>query len=118
MNGKLASLGTVSPLQASRKDSKPHSQDKLRKTPSSYQSKYQTPNQFESVLSPAELIENDITTSLSAYSKGANISKQFKNLLDEKDGDGGSIVSYESYGFSLDGVGDQSTVANSTKYGY
>jgi hypothetical protein len=36
-------------------------------------------------------------------------------MVDKAD-DGESVISYESYGFSLDGA--DCTVANSTKYGY
>lgn len=67
-------------------------------------------------LYPAEVIDDDITSSLSAYANGIGISKQMKTLVDKAD-DGASVCSYESYGFSLDGA-DYSTVANSTKYGY
>jgi hypothetical protein len=67
----------------------------------------------ESGLYPAEVIDDDITSSLSAY--GAGISNHFKKMVDKDDG--ASVDSYESYGFSLDGA-DYSTVANSTKYGY
>jgi hypothetical protein len=67
-------------------------------------------------LYPAEVIDDDITSSLSAYANGIGISKQMKTLVDKVD-DGASVCSYESYGFSLDGA-DYSTVANSTKYGY
>lgn len=66
-------------------------------------------------LYPAEIIDDDITSSLSAYGKGIGMQKNFK--LQNND-DGVSLSSVESYGFSLDGVGDQSTLANSTKYGY
>ena len=62
----------------------------------------------------ADIIDDDITSSLSAYGNG--ISNHFKSIVDKTD-DGESVVSYESYGFSLDGA-DYSTVANSTKYGY
>ena len=65
-------------------------------------------------LYPAEIIDDDITSSLSAYGKGIGIKKQYQQNAD----DGVSLSSVESYGFSLDGVGDQSTIANSTKYGY
>ncbi len=64
-------------------------------------------------LYPAGIIDDDITSSLSAYGKGVGIRNQHQN------DDGISLSSVESYGFSLDGVGgDQSTYANSTKYGY
>lgn len=63
----------------------------------------------------ADIIDDDITSSLSAYGNGG-ISDHFKSMVDKND-DGESVVSYESYGFSLDGA-DYSTVANSTKYGY
>lgn len=64
-------------------------------------------------LYPAGLIDDDINSSLSAYGKGVGIRNQYQN------DDGLSLSSVESYGFSLDGVGgDQSTYANSTKYGY
>ena len=65
-------------------------------------------------LYPAEVIEDDINSSLSAYGKG--VSQHLKRMVDDQ-GDGASLSSYESYGFSLDGA-DYSTVANSTKYGY
>eukprot|EP01083_Nonionella_stella_P196571 723157_1 len=95
-------------------------------------------------LYPADVIDNDITSSLAEYSKGTSIGKHFRKLLGENNTnndssmvegntvtnllgndnanndvhDGGaSVSSYESYGFSLDGA-DYSTVANSTKYGY
>eukprot|EP00979_Chaetoceros_neogracilis_P012186 scaffold3156_cov268-Chaetoceros_neogracile.AAC.17 len=61
----------------------------------------------------ADIIDDDITSSLSAY--GAGISNHFKSMVDKAD-DGESVISYESYGFSLDGA--DCTVANSTKYGY
>jgi hypothetical protein len=67
-------------------------------------------------LYPADVIDDDITSSLSAYVHGIGISKQMKTLVDKVD-DSASVCSYESYGFSLDGA-DYSTVANSTKYGY
>eukprot|EP00551_Chaetoceros_affinis_P013991 CAMPEP_0203695580 /NCGR_PEP_ID=MMETSP0091-20130426/7010_1 /ASSEMBLY_ACC=CAM_ASM_001089 /TAXON_ID=426623 /ORGANISM="Chaetoceros affinis, Strain CCMP159" /LENGTH=376 /DNA_ID=CAMNT_0050567167 /DNA_START=355 /DNA_END=1485 /DNA_ORIENTATION=+ len=64
-------------------------------------------------LYPADVIDDDITSSLSAYGKGIGVRNQYQN------DDGLSLSSVESYGFSLDGVGgDQSTYANSTKYGY
>ena len=96
-------------------------------------------------LYPADVIDNDITSSLAEYSKGTSIGKHFHKLLGEENNtnndssmvegntvtnlqgnddanndvhDGGaSVSSYVSYGFSLDGA-DYSTVANSTKYGY
>jgi len=95
-------------------------------------------------LYPADVIDNDITSSLAEYSKGTSIGKHFRKLLGENNDDddsstiagntitnllvnentnndahdgGASVSSYESYGFSLDGA-DYSTVANSTKYGY
>jgi hypothetical protein len=61
----------------------------------------------------ADIIDDDITSSLSAY--GAGISNHFKSMVDKAD-DGESVISYESYGFSLDGA--DCIVANSTKYGY
>ncbi len=64
-------------------------------------------------LYPADIIDDDITSSLSAYGKGIGIPRQ-----QQTQDDGVSLSSAESYGFSLDGVGDQSTFANSTKYGY
>mmetsp|Transcript_25010 Transcript_25010/g.37032 ORF Transcript_25010/g.37032 Transcript_25010/m.37032 type:complete len:511 (-) Transcript_25010:351-1883(-) len=63
----------------------------------------------------ADIIDDDIHSSLSAYGNGG-ISNHFKSMVDKTD-DGESVVSLESYGFSLDGA-DYSTVANSTKYGY
>lgn len=66
-------------------------------------------------LYPADIIDDDITSSLSAYGKGIDTKKQHKLANND---DGVSLSSYESYGFSLDGVGDQSTMANSTRYGY
>ena len=68
----------------------------------------------ESGLYPADVIDDDITSSLSAY--GAGLSNHFKKIVDKPDDDV-SLSSYESYGFSLDGA-DYSTIANSTKYGY
>ncbi len=64
-------------------------------------------------LYPADIIDDDITSSLSAYVKGVGLPSNRPNP-----DDGVSLSSAESYGFSLDGVGDQSTFANSTKYGY
>jgi len=66
-------------------------------------------------LYPADLINDDISSSLSAYKKGMNKMSHYKNRNPD---DAVSLSSAESYGFSLDGVGDQSTIANSTKYGY
>jgi hypothetical protein len=68
----------------------------------------------ESGLYPAEVIDDDIHSSLSAYGNG--LSNHLKKMV-EKGDDNASLKSYESYGFSLDGA-DYSTVANSTKYGY
>lgn len=79
--------------------------------------KQETEGVSRSGLYPAEVIDDDITSSLSAYANGIGISKQMKTLVDNKADDGASVCSYESYGFSLDGA-DYSTVANSTKYGY
>lgn len=76
----------------------------------------QTPQRTDkerSGLYPADIIDDDITTSLSAYGKGVGIRNKYQH-----NDDGLSLSSVESYGFSLDGVGDQSTFANSTKYGY
>lgn len=84
-------------------------------------------------------IDDDITSSLNAYVHPVEASRKkkektnddlsvatstlssyAKNLgLNRKDNDEASVASYTSFGFSLDGVGDQSTIAdNSTKYGY
>lgn len=84
-------------------------------------------------------IDDDITSSLNAYVHPVEASRKkkektnddlsvatstlssyAKNLgLNRKDNDDTSVASYTSFGFSLDGVGDQSTLAdNSTKYGY
>lgn len=84
-------------------------------------------------------IDDDITSSLNAYVHPVESSRKKKdkanddlsvatstlssyanNLgLNRKDNDDTSVASYTSYGFSLDGVGDQSTIADtSTKYGY
>ncbi len=76
-------------------------------------------------LYPADVIDNDINSSLAGYTKGPNVGKSFRNYMagddsvitNNKNDDGGSVSSYESYGFSLDGA-DYSTVANSTRYGY
>ncbi len=75
-------------------------------------------------LYPADVIDDDINSSLAGYTKGANVGKSFRNYMGDdsvitnnKNDDGGSVSSYESYGFSLDGA-DYSTVANSTRYGY
>lgn len=66
-------------------------------------------------LYPADIIDDDITSSLSAYEKGLSLLKHGKT---QNHDDAVSVSSFESYGFSLDGVGDQSTFAASTKYGY
>jgi hypothetical protein len=67
-------------------------------------------------LYPADIIDDDITSSLSAYGNALNLHQGIPNRNQD---DGVSLSSVESYGFSLEGgVGDQSTMGNSTKYGY
>jgi len=63
------------------------------------------------------LIENDIHSSLEAYGNG-DIPDLYDNSQsqDGENHDALSLSSAETYGFSLDGM--NSTVANSTKYGY
>jgi len=92
----------------------------INATPDSTQTrkKANTPALSESGLYPADVIDDDITSSLSAYGKGLGIVKHFRQLTNNAD-DGASVSSCdESYGFSLDGIGGDYTVANSTKYGY
>ena len=79
----------------------------------STQSKAEDTDNDRTGLYPADLIDDDITSSLSAYGRGMGL----PNIQRNND-DGVSLSSAESYGFSLDGVGDQSTFAASTKYGY
>ena len=79
----------------------------------STQSKAEDTDNDHTGLYPADIIDDDITSSLSAYGRGMGL----PNIQRNND-DGVSLSSAESYGFSLDGVGDQSTFAASTKYGY
>lgn len=73
-----------------------------------------SPKRSPSGLYPADVIDDDITSSLSAYGKG--LAKILNNGREERGDDGASLSSMESYEFSLEGY---STVAgNSTKYGY
>lgn len=65
-------------------------------------------------LYPADVIDDDINSSLSAYGKG--LAKILNSGKEGRGDDGASFSSMESYEFSLEGY---STVAgNSTKYGY
>lgn len=66
---------------------------------------------ISSRLYPEDVIDNDITTSLSAYDNN-ELSLQHEN------DDALSLSSAETYGFSLDGVGSTVAGATSTKYGY
>lgn len=73
----------------------------------------------DSGLYPEGVIDDDIASSLKAYkeaerAKAMNRRYQGSNAEESME-DGLSLSSAESYGFSLDG---NSTVANSTKYGY
>jgi hypothetical protein len=87
-------------------------QQKNSLSPSSHQNRGRAESSGDSSLGlyPDSQINQDIRSSLEAYGKHLS----HVEALD----DGHSISSVESYGFSLDGVGDNSTLANSTRYGY